>query len=87
MMTGPFTHNFDSIVKELVKGEGLVQLGEFGAESVAEALGSEFLQLLDQPRKRIQLSENARTVIAANRGATDATIRELRAMFGFSGAA
>ncbi|MFL6467874.1 MAG: 3-deoxy-D-manno-octulosonic acid transferase, partial [Pyrinomonadaceae bacterium] len=70
IVTGPFTSNFEAVVKEFLKHDALIQTPEVQqAFQIAERLKLEFAALLSDPDRRQTLGENASDVMAANRGA------------------
>lgn len=74
IVTGPYTHNFDAVVKEFLVNKALVQLPE---EPSAERLYEVFSELLQDENRRHELGRNAAAVMEANRGATSRTIKLL----------
>jgi 3-deoxy-D-manno-octulosonic-acid transferase len=78
IVTGPYTHNFDSVVKEFLDGKAIVQLPEAADDDeVIGSLTKAFDALLSDPTKRRSLGVNASSVMPANRGATEHTIKQL----------
>jgi 3-deoxy-D-manno-octulosonic-acid transferase len=75
IITGPFTHNFDAVVKEFLEKDALVQLTDSG--ELYEGL----VDLLENLEKRHQLAENALAVMETNRGASLRTVERLREIF------
>ena len=83
VITGPFTHNFDEVVKEFSARKALVKLAEAPDESGAvEELYEVFFDLLANEQKRRELGEKALSVMTANRGATAKTVKELSGLLG-----
>ncbi|HMJ08786.1 MAG TPA: 3-deoxy-D-manno-octulosonic acid transferase [Pyrinomonadaceae bacterium] len=82
MITGPYTHNFDAVVKDFTVRDALIQTPKVSDNfQNADRLYEEFTVLLSDPARRRALGENARNAMAANRGATLKTINELRKLF------
>jgi 3-deoxy-D-manno-octulosonic-acid transferase len=78
IVTGPYTHNFDAVIREFLSGNALIQLREDQMESLEEQLYDAMFELLSDPDKRARLGTSAVAVINANRGATQKTIEFLR---------
>ncbi len=79
IVTGPFTANFDAVVKVFLTKDALLQTSETAQDfQIAERLHEIFAHLLDDERKRRFLGQNALAVMMANRGATSKTIENLR---------
>lgn len=72
VLVGPHMRNFDVLVRQLVREEGLVQVAD------RSALKSSLLDLLGDPARRAKLVENGRRVIASHEGATARTCDVLR---------
>lgn len=82
IVTGLFTHNFDAVVKEFLKSEALVQIGEAKNESsITECLAAALETLLRDPAARRVLGSNAAAVMYRNRGAAALTVKELAPLF------
>jgi len=82
IITGPYTHNFETVVKEFTAHHALIQTPEVPRDfQNPERLCEEFLALLSNPTLRQTLGENAKSVIETNRGATDKTIAQLHLLF------
>ena len=78
IVTGPFTHNFDAVVKEFLSRDALIQTSEVPQDfQNPERLYEAFVDLLEHPQKRLELGEKARAVMHANRGATAKTLEYL----------
>jgi len=83
IITGPFVHNFEEVVR-VFKGSGaLIKLPESRHESVADELFLTISDLLENEELRNSLGKNALTVIKTNRGATSKTIHYLMSAFSF----
>ncbi|MFG0328437.1 MAG: 3-deoxy-D-manno-octulosonic acid transferase [Phycisphaerales bacterium] len=63
-VVGPSVTNFDTVVKALLEGGGLVQIER-------EELAATIRRLLDDEAERRQLAEAGRAVVQANQGATE----------------
>lgn len=77
IVTGPYTANFDAVVKEFLAQDAILQTPESHLDyEISERLGEAFTQLLDNEERRRELGRNAATVMMgkANRGATEKTI-------------
>jgi 3-deoxy-D-manno-octulosonic-acid transferase len=76
IVTGPYTSNFDAVVKEFLANKAIRQTPEASDENhIAERLHGEFVDLLEHADKRAELAKNAATVMSrANREATNATV-------------
>ncbi|PYS85802.1 MAG: 3-deoxy-D-manno-octulosonic acid transferase, partial [Acidobacteria bacterium] len=82
IVTGPYTHNFDSVVNEFAERHALVQVREVPQDSqIPKSLKDAFHVLLSDATRRQTLGENALDVMAANRGATDKTVAQLQLLF------
>jgi 3-deoxy-D-manno-octulosonic-acid transferase len=82
ILTGPYTHNFDAVVKEFLARDALIQTPEVPQDfQNPERLYEEFLDLLSDSNRRRALGDNARDMMSANRGATDKTIAQLQLLF------
>ncbi len=78
IVTGPFTMNFDIVVKEFLTNDALVQLPEAPQDfHIVERLNEVFEDLLGDEQKRRDLGKNAAAVMKANRGATARTVAYL----------
>lgn len=81
IVTGHYTMNFAEIIKEFTVHDALVQLPPLGEKEVIRKLAEVFTELLQNAEKRRNLSENAFSIMQKNCGATDETIKSLRAFF------
>lgn len=77
IVTGPFVHNFEDVVRVFKGNNALVQLGEMRDENVADELFLTFSDLLENETQRRELGRNALAVMSANRGATTKTVKDL----------
>ncbi|MDM7923452.1 MAG: 3-deoxy-D-manno-octulosonic acid transferase, partial [Pyrinomonadaceae bacterium] len=80
IVSGPYTHNFDSVVKEFLKHDAIIQTGEApDGFQISERLHESFTLLLEDRGRRSALGQNAAGVMAKSGGdATPRTIRSLR---------
>ncbi|MEJ7847353.1 MAG: 3-deoxy-D-manno-octulosonic acid transferase [Pyrinomonadaceae bacterium] len=78
IVTGPHTHNFESVVKELLARNALIRVPETPQEfQIPGELYEIFTDLLGDVRKRRELGKNALAAMNVNRGATAKTINYL----------
>lgn len=83
IVTGPYTENFDAVVKEALAHEAIRQTPEVTDDfQISKLLHEEFILLLENKRIRRQLGGNAAAVIQANRGAADRTTDLLEGIMG-----
>ena len=75
VVTGAHTHNFHAIVDLLNEAQAIVQLAPLEQTEASVALSELFRRLLAQPEWRAQLGSRAKELVAANRGATDTTMK------------
>jgi 3-deoxy-D-manno-octulosonic-acid transferase len=80
IVTGPYTKNFDEIVKIFTAKEALVQFAPANDNDAAAVLADVCAKLLRDPERRRELGIRARALVEANRGATDRTIQILKAL-------
>src|SRR5690606_8067188 len=81
IITGPHTHNFADAVSIFLANRALIQLEpDPRPETVPDSIYMAFADLLEHKGMRKELGRNALAVMAKNRGATDATIKELEAL-------
>lgn len=80
IITGPFTHNFDLIVKEMLAANALIQLKPLAAErEYAVALGDSIRSLIASPEHTALLGKNALEYFRSRSGRSTAeTVRLLR---------
>jgi len=82
IITGPYTANFDSVVKDLIASRAIIQTPTVPQEfQNSERLFEEFDLLLREPERRKTLGENAKAVMDASRGATVKTIEFLNEFY------
>ena len=81
IITGPHTHNFADAVSVFLANRALIQIEpDLRPETVPDGIYMVFADLLEQEGMRKELGRNALAVMAENRGATDATVKELDAL-------
>lgn len=80
VITGAYTHNFQSIVESFVKAEAIIQLPQMPDAEAPLALADVISQLLADPNKRNELGELAQRLVKENRGATERTLQLLTPM-------
>lgn len=80
IITGPFTHNFDLIVKEMLAADALIQLKPAAEErDYAVALGDSIKSLISSPESIALLGNNALEYFRSRSGRSTAeTVRLLR---------
>ncbi len=79
IVTGHFTRNFDSVVKEFLINDALIQLPSSPQDfQNCERLYEAFRALLENKDLRMKLGSNAAAAIRAGGGATDRTIAYLK---------
>ena len=82
IVTGPYTANFDSVLKDMVASRAIIQTPPVEQEfQNSERLFEEFDLLLREPERRKTLGENAKAVMAASRGATLRSIEYLNEFY------
>ena len=83
IVTGPFTANFDEIVKMFLDNDAIQQTSTVPQDfQNPERLYEHFIDLLRDKQLRDKLGRNALAVMNANRGATRKTIEELAKLVG-----
>jgi 3-deoxy-D-manno-octulosonic-acid transferase len=81
IVTGPFTANFDAILKVFLADDAVVQIGEVSKDfRIPDLLYENLKLLLEDTQKRRSLGKNALAVMQANRGATLKTVENLKQM-------
>ncbi len=80
IITGPHTFNFTDVVNVFLGNNALIQLPELSGDSIADELFVRLSDLIEEKEEREGLARNARSVMEANRGATDRTVESLRGL-------
>lgn len=80
IITGPHTFNFADVVNVFLGNKALIQLPELSGESIADELYVRISDLIEENKEREELARNARSVMEANRGATQRTVESLRGL-------
>ena len=82
IVTGPYTENFDVVIKEFLENDAIRQTPSASDDSqISERLYEEFILLLGSEQTRLELGQNAAAVMGrSNRGATAITIDSLRSI-------
>lgn len=81
IVTGFYTMNFETIVKEFVERDAVIQLPKLDEKHAVEKLADVFSELLSDKKRREKLAENAAAVMRVSRGATARTIEQLKEIF------
>lgn len=74
VITGPHTYNFQLVVEKFLDAGAALQLQPISDSAAIIELGNLFSELLANPRRRQELGERARRLVAQNRGATERTL-------------
>jgi 3-deoxy-D-manno-octulosonic-acid transferase len=74
IVTGPYTYNFETIVKDFAKSDALIQLPPMREEEAKAELITLFGQLLEDEARREALGRRARDLVQQNLGATELTL-------------
>ncbi|MCA1589760.1 MAG: hypothetical protein LC734_05075, partial [Acidobacteria bacterium] len=82
IVTGPYTANFDAVVKEFLENDAIRQTSAMPQDfQISERLYAQFVELLDSEEKRSLLGRNAAEVVnRANRDAVSKSIELLHAL-------
>jgi 3-deoxy-D-manno-octulosonic-acid transferase len=78
IVTGFYTMNFKAIIEEFLRNDALIQLPKLAENEVPQRLAEVFSELLQDEKRRRELSQNAFQVSENNRGATAKTIENLK---------
>lgn len=79
IVTGPYTHNFESVVKTFLENDAILQTPEVSRGfNVSKRLGDELIPLLYDESRRDELGQNAKSLI--DRASGDATDRTVKAL-------
>lgn len=77
IITGPYTHNFDAVVKEFLANQAIIQLTAANPEQIVDEIFSIISELFKKPIELQRLGNMASRVMAANQGASARTIEML----------
>ena len=77
IITGPYTHNFDAVVKEFLANDAIIQLTAADPAQIADEIFSAIHELFEKPEDLRRLGNMASMVMTANRGAAARTIEML----------
>lgn len=80
IITGPYTHNFDSVIKEFLANQAVVQISVGSDAQTVDNIFLAITDLFEDADTRRRLGNMAAKVMAANRGATDRTIEHLTSL-------
>ena len=80
IVVGPSTHNFESIVSDFRQANALIQLPHTTEAEIVMELYDALLQLLVDNKQRDTLGENAKAIMAANRGASVRTVEMIKGL-------
>lgn len=81
IITGPYMHNFNSIVQKFLSHKALVQLStQINEESYVGPIADLLVALLVDPVERESLGRNAKSLIDANSGATGRTVEDIKSL-------
>lgn len=78
IITGPYTHNFEAVVAELLANKALIQLPSVREASLGDELFDSLDELLRDADSRRHMGGTAARVINRNRGATIKTVDQLK---------
>ena len=84
IITGPHTHNFEAVVRELIANSALIRLPTLREEQFADELFDILDELLKDADTRSRMGSTAARVVNENRGATEKTIGLLAKVAGAS---
>ena len=84
IVTGPYTYNFESVVKEFRENDAIIQTPTAPDDfQVSERLYEAFTLLLNDESRRIELGRNAKSLMdRASGDATERTVNELAQFIG-----
>lgn len=74
IITGPFTHNFEEIVRVFAQLQAIVQISAAPEDEMLNSLCRSLAQLLSDPSLRAKLGERAANLVEENLGATERTM-------------
>lgn len=78
IITGHYVMNFAEIVRTFLENDALIQLPEPAENEIPTNLARVFVELLNNPKRREKLADNAFETIGNNRGACQRTIKLLK---------
>jgi 3-deoxy-D-manno-octulosonic-acid transferase len=80
IVTGPYTANFESVIREFLQNDAILQTSEEPVDSqVSEHLHKQFILLLRNVERRAELGRNAAAIMnRSNRDAIGTTIEKLK---------
>jgi 3-deoxy-D-manno-octulosonic-acid transferase len=84
IVTGPYTHNFESVVKTFLEHDAILQTPKvsYGFD-ISKRLGDELCELFYDESRRDELGRNAKSLMERAGGdATDRTVKELAQLIG-----
>jgi len=86
IVTGPYTMNFEAVVREFIDNDTIIQMQVIRQEhGISKRLNEIFVELLTDKARREQLGRNAAIVAnSSSRGATERTIEKLKSMIDVS---
>jgi 3-deoxy-D-manno-octulosonic-acid transferase len=84
IVTGPYTHNFESVVNTFLENDAILQTPTSADDfSISERLYEAFTLLLENESRRYELGRNAKALMERASGdATDRTVKELAQLIG-----
>jgi len=84
IVTGPYMHNFESVVEEFLENDAMIQTPVAPNNfQISERLFEEFTLLLQNEPRRIKLGRNAKALMErASGAATERTVTELAKLIG-----
>jgi 3-deoxy-D-manno-octulosonic-acid transferase len=77
IVVGPHTENFRQIVNDFLQAEALIQIENDG-RSPSDSLAIQIIRLLTDRQLAEEMGERALTLLKANRGAADCTLRAIK---------
>ncbi|HEV7643076.1 MAG TPA: 3-deoxy-D-manno-octulosonic acid transferase [Pyrinomonadaceae bacterium] len=77
IITGPYTANFAAIVSEFLEKDALIQLPVLGKAEMTDKLQAAIIELLQKPEVGRKLADKAFSIMQANAGAAEKTVKYL----------
>lgn len=74
IITGAHTHNFSLIVDSFVKEQALIQLPPVATSDASGELSKAIIDLLKDDQRRLEMGQQAKSLVERNRGATERTL-------------